>query len=40
VRADGGSEVTELYRRGGRLAPPADGRLAGRIAQLRRERPA
>jgi pilus assembly protein CpaF len=37
VRADDGSEVRELYRRGGRLRPPEDGRLAARIALLRRE---
>jgi len=29
--------VRELYRRGGPLEPPADGRLADRIALLRRE---
>ena len=40
VPANGSSEVKELYRRGGRVAPPADGRLAERIALLRREGPA
>jgi pilus assembly protein CpaF len=38
--ANGSSEVKELYRRGGRVAPPVDGRLAERIALLRREGPA
>jgi pilus assembly protein CpaF len=38
--ANGSSEVRELYRRGGRVAPPVDGRLAERIALLRREGPA
>jgi pilus assembly protein CpaF len=37
VPANGGSEVKELYRRGGSLKQPADGRLAARIALLRRE---
>ena len=40
VPANGSSEVNELYRRGGRVAPPVDGRLAERIALLRREGPA
>jgi len=40
VPANGISEVKELYRRGGRVAPPVDGRLAERIALLRREGPA
>ena len=40
VPANGSSEVKELYRRGGRVAPPVDGRLAERIALLRREGPA
>jgi pilus assembly protein CpaF len=40
VPANGSSEVKELYRRGGRVAPPGDGRLAERIALLRREGPA
>jgi pilus assembly protein CpaF len=34
-----GTEVKQLYRRGGRLDAPADGRLAERIAALRREAP-
>jgi pilus assembly protein CpaF len=38
--ANGGSEVRELYRRGGPLEQPVDGRLAERIALLRREGPA
>jgi pilus assembly protein CpaF len=38
--ANGSSEVKELYRRGGPVAPPVDGRLAERIALLRREGPA
>jgi pilus assembly protein CpaF len=38
--ANGSSEVKELYRRGGALKQPADGRLAARIALLRREGPA
>jgi pilus assembly protein CpaF len=38
--ANGSSEVKELYRRGGRVAPPVDGRLAERIALLLREGPA
>jgi pilus assembly protein CpaF len=37
VPANGSSEVRELYRRGGPLEQPADGRLAERIALLRRE---
>jgi pilus assembly protein CpaF len=40
ARANGGSEVKELYRRGGRVAQPVDGRLAERIALLRRAGPA
>jgi pilus assembly protein CpaF len=40
AQANGSCEVTELYRRGGRVAPPVDGRLAERIALLRREGPA
>jgi pilus assembly protein CpaF len=39
AQANGGCEVKELYRRGGRVAPPVDGRLAERIALLRREGP-
>jgi pilus assembly protein CpaF len=38
--ANGSGEVKELYRRGGALKQPADGRLAERIALLRREGPA
>jgi pilus assembly protein CpaF len=38
--ANGSSEVNELYRRGGPLKRPAGGRLAERIALLRREGPA
>ncbi len=37
TRAEDGSQVRELYRRGGPVRPPADGRLADRIALLRRE---
>jgi pilus assembly protein CpaF len=37
VPENGSSEVRELYRRGGPLEQPADGRLAERIALLRRE---
>ena len=37
ARANDGSEVRELYRRGGSLEAPVDGRLAERIARLRRE---
>jgi pilus assembly protein CpaF len=37
VRANGGNEVIGLYRRGGPLTPPTPGRLAERIALLRRE---
>jgi pilus assembly protein CpaF len=40
VPASGSSDANELYRRGGRVAPPVDGRLAERIALLRREGPA
>ena len=40
VRVAGGAGVRELYRRGGELRPPADGRLAERVASLRREGPA
>src|SRR5688572_18794921 len=39
VQANDGSQVRELYRRGGRLKAPAEGRLAERIALLRREGP-
>jgi pilus assembly protein CpaF len=39
ARANGGSEVHELYRRGRPLKRPAAGRLAERIALLRREGP-
>jgi pilus assembly protein CpaF len=39
VRAPTGVGVRELYRRGKRLRAPADGRLAERIARLRREGP-
>jgi pilus assembly protein CpaF len=39
TRAGGGGRVNGLYRRGGPLKPPADGRLASRIALLRREGP-
>jgi pilus assembly protein CpaF len=37
AQANDSIEVKELYRRGGPLAVPADGRLAERIALLRRE---
>jgi pilus assembly protein CpaF len=37
ARTNDGSQVRELYRRGAPLKPPADGRLAARIALLRRE---
>jgi pilus assembly protein CpaF len=37
VRAAGGAEVRELYRRGGEPRAPGPGRLAERIARLRRE---
>jgi pilus assembly protein CpaF len=40
LEVHGGGEGNELYRRGGPLSAPADGRLAGRIALLRREGPA
>jgi pilus assembly protein CpaF len=40
VRAPGGVGVRELYRRGRPLRPPAEGRLAARVARLRREGPA
>jgi pilus assembly protein CpaF len=36
VRVAGGAGVRELYRRGGRLRPLGDGRLARRVALLRR----
>ena len=39
TRANDGIQVNELYRRGGGLTPPANGRLAERIALLRREGP-
>jgi pilus assembly protein CpaF len=39
AHATDGSQVRELYRRGDPLKPPADGRLADRIALLRREGP-
>jgi pilus assembly protein CpaF len=39
AQANEGSEVKELYRRGGPLKQPAGGRLAARIALLRREGP-
>jgi pilus assembly protein CpaF len=39
-QANGSVEVKELYRRGGPLERPAGGRLAERIALLRREGPA
>jgi pilus assembly protein CpaF len=35
TRANGGNEVVGLYRRGGPLSAPVDGRLADRIALLR-----
>jgi pilus assembly protein CpaF len=37
ARTNDGSEVRVLYRRGAPLRPPAEGRLADRIALLRRE---
>jgi pilus assembly protein CpaF len=37
VRDGDAPGVHELYRRGGRLAPPEEGRLAERVALLRRE---
>jgi pilus assembly protein CpaF len=40
ARTNDGGQVRGLYRRGGRLSAPADGRLADRIARLRREGPA
>jgi pilus assembly protein CpaF len=40
VRLAGAGGVRELYRRGGELRPPSDGRLAERVAALRREGPA
>jgi hypothetical protein len=39
ARTNDGSEVRGLYCRGGPLTAPADGRLAARIALLRREGP-
>ena len=39
VRVAGAAGVRELYRAGGPLRAPADGRLAGRVAALRREGP-
>jgi pilus assembly protein CpaF len=39
ARANGSSQVRELYRRGAPLRAPADGRLGARIALLRREGP-
>jgi pilus assembly protein CpaF len=39
VRAAGGAGVRELYRRGGEQRAPGPGRLAERIARLRREGP-
>jgi pilus assembly protein CpaF len=39
VRAASGAGVRELYRRGGEPRAPAGGRLAGRLARLRREGP-
>jgi pilus assembly protein CpaF len=39
AQTNDGGQVRELYRRGGTLKPPADGRLADRIALLRREGP-
>ena len=39
VRASDGGDARQLYRRGGRLEAPADGRLAERIARLRRDGP-
>ena len=40
AQANDSSHVRELYRRGGPLKAPPDGRLADRIALLRREGPA
>jgi pilus assembly protein CpaF len=40
VRAAGGAGVRELYRRGGEPRAPGPGRLAERIARLRRDGPA
>jgi pilus assembly protein CpaF len=40
TRAEAGAGVNELYRRGGRLRQPTDGRLAERMILLRREGPA
>jgi pilus assembly protein CpaF len=40
VRLAGAGGVRELYRRGGVLRAPSDGRLAERVAALRGERPA
>ena len=40
VRVAGGAGVRELYRRGGELRSPGPGRLAARVAALRREGPA
>jgi pilus assembly protein CpaF len=40
ARANDAGQVRELYRRGGALSAPAEGRLARRIALLRREGPA
>jgi len=40
VRDGGAPGVRELYRRGGELRPPEEGRLADRVAMLRREGPA
>jgi pilus assembly protein CpaF len=37
ARASDGSQVKVLYSRGGRLTPPSDGRVADRIALLRRD---
>jgi pilus assembly protein CpaF len=37
VRAAGGAGVRELYRRGGETRAPGAGRLAERLARLRRE---
>jgi len=39
VRAAGGVGVRELYRRGERLRQPGEGRLAERVARLRRDGP-
>jgi pilus assembly protein CpaF len=39
VRVAGGPGVRELYRTGGALRAPSDGRLAQRMALLRREGP-